>query len=292
MNPVFPSGQALSVPGHVARPIGVPRMPQSIVGVDAALRHARQIETVARPIVAMDAQYPDGGSGTMHSHRRAQFMLSAAGSMSVATEAGNWLLPPQHALLIPAGVMHRTRYCGAARLHTLYLEPVLLGALPAECRLIAVSPLLRELVCTALTFPAEYALEGRQALVMNLLASEIGQQPAVPLHVPMPHDRRLLRICEAIQQDPGAHSSVDDWTSIAGLSRRTLARQFQRETGMSFTEWRIQVRLLEALRRIAEGQPIGSVALDLGYETASAFSVMFKRKLGISPSEYLRRCSG
>lgn len=288
MSPMFPPGQALSAPGHFFTARGKARNAVSIVGFDAALRHARQIETVARPIVAMDAQYPDGGAGPMHSHRRAQFMLCAAGSMSVDTEAGHWLLPPQHALLIPPQLSHRTHYCGAVRLHTLYLEPVSLGALPAESRLIAVSPLLRELVRTALTFPAEYTLDGHQGLVMNLLASEIGQQPAVPLHVPMPRDRRLLRICEAIRKDPGVPTSIDHWTTVAGLSRRTLARQFQRETGMSFTEWRIQVRLLEALRRITDGQPIGSVALDLGYETASAFSVMFKRQLGMSPTDYLR----
>ena len=105
----------------------------------------------------------------------------------------------------------------------------------------------------------------------------------------MPRDRRLVRICEAILGDPGNNASIDHWVRVGGLSRRTLARLFQSETGMSFTEWRLQVRLLEALVRIADGQPIGTVALDLGYETASAFTVMFRRKIGVSPTQYLRR---
>ena len=77
-----------------------------------------------------------------------------------------------------------------------------------------------------------------------------------------------------------------DWARLAGASGRTLARLFLRETGMTFGQWRQQARLLEASRRMAVGQSVLTVALDLGYESSSAFIVMFRRALGTTPGRY------
>ena len=74
---------------------------------------------------------------------------------------------------------------------------------------------------------------------------------------------------------------------MAGASPRSLARLFQAELGMSFTAWRQQARLLEALRRLGDGEPVTTVALDLGYATPSAFTYMFRRALGVPPSRFL-----
>ena len=42
-----------------------------------------------------------------------------------------------------------------------------------------------------------------------------------------------------------------------------------------------------ALARLAAGEPVTRIALDLGYESPSAFAAMFKRALGAPPSRYL-----
>lgn len=71
-----------------------------------------------------------------------------------------------------------------------------------------------------------------------------------------------------------------------GASGRTLARLFRREIGMTFGAWRQQARLIEALARLGTGEPVTHVALDLGYESPSAFTAMFRRSLGVTPSRY------
>ena len=90
---------------------------------------------------------------------------------------------------------------------------------------------------------------------------------------------------------PGGASAdcwLDDWADRCSLSRRTLTRLFRRETGQSFSVWRQRVRLLEALARLGAGEAVTYVALDVGYDSPSAFAAMFKRELGAAPRHYLR----
>jgi AraC-like DNA-binding protein len=160
--------------------------------------------------------------------------------------------------------------------------------LSGDCRLIKVSPLVRALINEAVTFPVEYETDGREGRIMDLILSEIRRTQPVPLNVPMPKDKRLARICAAILQDPGNNQDLEHWSQLGGLGRRTLTRLFRRETGMSFCEWRQQVRLMEALNRLTMREPVTNVALDLGYDSPSAFSAMFRRLMGVSPRDYLR----
>ena len=87
--------------------------------------------------------------------------------------------------------------------------------------------------------------------------------------------------------DPADDRGLEDWSRFAGASPGTLARLFQSETGMTFRAWRQQLRLQRALEMLTEGQAVTSVALDLGYDSLSAFIAMFHRALGASPTRYL-----
>ena len=281
--------------GHIAivssetprRRVAPPSM-VSFSGFEASGRQADALQDAERPVVAMAAEFCSGGVGVRHSHRRAQFLHGLTGVMTVITETGSWTVSPQHALWIPPGVMHQSRCWGSVQLRTLYIEPDAAVDLPNSCRLLEVSTLVRALINEAVTFPTEYDQGGREGQIMQLMLAEIGRMPAVPLRAPMPRDRRLARICEAILRDPGNNQDLESWSQVGGLGRRTLTRLFRRETGMSFAEWRQQVRLMEALSRLNQREPVTSVALDLGYDSPSAFSAMFRRSMGISPRDYLR----
>ena len=75
-------------------------------------------------------------------------------------------------------------------------------------------------------------------------------------------------------RDPSNNEDLDHWAGYGNLGRRTLTRLFRKETGMSFVEWRQHIRLLEALTRLGAGEPVTHVALDLGYESPSAFTAI------------------
>ena len=113
-----------------------------------------------------------------------------------------------------------------------------------------------------------------------------------PLELPMPREARALRIARRVQDDPAESATLDELARSAGGSRRTLERLFHAETGMSFGRWRQQARLLHAMRLLAGGAPVTTVALDVGYESTSAFIAAFSRALGTTPGRYYRAGGG
>lgn len=282
MGHIFSISPGISHPTSDAPPFA------SFFGYDESCRRAEALQSAKRPVAAMAAGYKSGGISTRHCHRRAQFLHSLTGVMTVITEDGSFTVTPQQALWIPANAIHQSRCWGDVTLRTLYVEADARANLPQDFRLIQVPPLLRALVNEAVTFPLEYDVAGREGQIISLILDEIGRMPALPLRLPMPHDRRLARICEAILRDPANNQDLEHWTQVGGLGRRTLTRLFRKETGLSFAEWRQQVRLMEALTRLTMREPVTTVALDLGYESPSAFTAMFRRTMGISPRNYLR----
>lgn len=259
-----------------------------------ALLHA-DIEGVAR-------DYPAGYRIPPHSHDRAQLVYAAAGVMRITTASGTWITPPQRAVWVPARESHQIAMVGRVAMRTLYLQPRMVPAMPRHCAIVEVKPLLRELILAMIEMdedvrsgrsdppdPGEPAAAGRRRrLLAALLQEELRTLPVVPLRIPVAADPRLVRLCDAILEDPADSQSLESWGDRVGASSRTLARLCRRELGMSFAAWRQQVRLAEALARIAGGAPVGAAAAAAGYDSASAFSAMFRRVLGTTPSRYLR----
>jgi AraC-like DNA-binding protein len=243
-------------------------------------------QEVPRPIAAMAKDFPDGSRVAPHRHRRAQLVFAAEGVMEVWTEQGSWVVPPNRAVWMPAETEHAIRHRGKVAMRTLYVRADGAAPLPRQCCVVAVSPLLRELILRAVELPLLYDEAGPGARIMALILDEIRALPALKLHLPWPADARLQRLCAAIREDPAAARTLEQWAAAAGASSRTLARLFRKETGMSFGAWRQQVRLVDALGRLATGQKVTAVALDLGYQSPSAFTSMFRRALGRAPTRY------
>jgi AraC-like DNA-binding protein len=223
-----------------------------------------------------------------HAHPWCQLIHATHGVMTVDTEHGTWVVPSERAVWVPADVEHEIETAGPVTLRTLYLRPELSPALPTTCFVVHVSPLLRELVLHAVrlghldrSVPAEKRLAG--VLVDQVLAI-----PALPLSLPLPRDERARKIAALVRANPAGPGVLGALAHGSGASLRTLERLFRRETGLSFGRWRQRARLLHALHRLAAGEPVTSVALDVGYDSPSAFIAMFKRELGTTPGRYYR----
>ncbi|MDN7143257.1 helix-turn-helix transcriptional regulator [Pseudomonas sp. JQ170] len=232
---------------------------------------------------------PAGHRVEMHSHPWVQFTYASEGIMQVLTEHHSYLLPPQCALWIPAGVRH-TAYSGQTiEFRGLYLDDSLLNGYQRPCGVMQVTPLVRELIEKANQFSADCPAQGRQARLLQVLVDELRELPEAPFGLPLPSDPRLRRIAEALQANPADNRSIEDWAQWVGASRRTLVRLFQAQTQLSFREWRQRLRLLAALPLLAQGMSVTTLANELGYDSVSAFIALFARHYGVTPGLYASR---
>ncbi|MCG6114732.1 MAG: helix-turn-helix transcriptional regulator [Mesorhizobium sp.] len=268
------------------------RRDRPFLDADALAGRLALIEGSREPAVALAGEYPDGHKVTAHRHGRAQLLHALAGVVTVATRAGRWMVPPDHAMWIPAGTEHSVEMLGDVSMRSVYVREDAGAELPAGLRVMGMSDLMRSLLIEAVAMgPAE--IEGRRrALLLDLLVEEISHLPERPLGLPMPADARLAALCRGFLAAPSARATIDGWAESAGMSRRTFTRAFARETGLGLSAWRQQACLFAALPRLADGEPITIVALDLGYDSVPAFITMFKRMLGMAPRAYLRGAMG
>jgi len=119
-----------------------------------------------------------------------------------------------------------------------------------------------------------------------VLADEMtsGQTDASYLH--LPKDPRLQRLVSTFTADPAAQHDLDHWAKEIGMSKRSLTRNFQVETGMSVGQWVQKFRILTAVEKLAAGYDITSVALACGYSSISAFIRAFHQNIGETPAKY------
>jgi AraC-like DNA-binding protein len=251
-----------------------------------------EFEMAPRPILAFGNDYPDNFEVTPHYHRRAQFLHGGSGVMTVRTEHGAWVVPPQEAVWIPAGIEHSLRMIGPVSTCSLFVLPEMTTEMPTTCQVFAISPLMRELLLAAVELPVDYAEKSRDGLLMALTLQELQRLQPLPLSLPFPADAKLGRRCQQFLARPDASDQIDRWADALAMSRRSFTRFFKKETGMSFAHWARQACLLAALRRLALGEAVTTVALDLGYESPAAFTTMFKKSLGVPPSRYFAGTAG
>ena len=243
---------------------------------------------LSRPIVTRRTTYADGYQIDPHWHGRAQFVFAVAGTMRVRTPRRAWIVPPSRALWVPARTVHEIEMHGNVEMRSLYLDEASGSGMPSSCVVLNVTPLLRELIVRAVEAPEPHDEEGAEALLMRLLVTEIRRLSPCALDLPLPESTDLSELCERILADLSERRPCGRDASAMHTSTRTLYRRFLRETGISFARWKQQARLLESIRRLAEGVPVTTVAVDLGYESPSAFSTMFRRSLGIAPRAFVR----
>ncbi|CAB3749525.1 AraC family transcriptional regulator [Burkholderia sp. MSh2] len=221
-----------------------------------------------------------------HAHARGQLVGALSGLVSIGLDDRDWVVPAIHAIWIPPYCRHALRSYGPISGWSVFVAEARCAALPDTPRAIRASPLLREAVQRAASWDGS-ALNDAQSRIADVILDEIAASEVESLSLARPRDARLVRITDALATNLADNRRLEEWAEWAGIGARTLSRRFVAETGLTFAQWRQQARLLRALEKIADGVPVTTIALDLGYDNVSAFIDMFRRALGTTPGKYL-----
>jgi AraC-like DNA-binding protein len=229
-----------------------------------------------------------------HQHSWSQLAYCATGIVQVTAqrEAGSgdeatFIVPPSRAVWIAPGARHSVHVLEDAQFRTLYIDASATPEGWSGCRVIVVSPLLRELVGA---LDVDALPREREHRLAELVLDEIAHADPHELGVPMPRadgDKRLRALCIAVMDAPERRGTLAQWSARFGASERTMARLFQGELATTFQRWRQQAILAHALPLLARGMPVSHVAAASGYSSESAFTAMFKAAMGQPPSRFL-----
>ena len=248
-------------------------------------RTLAEVESASRPLVGYSEKLRAGYCTGRHSHPRAQLLHVISGVMHVKVMDATYFVLPSTALFLPTDVVHDISFGSAAELHTLFLRESATLRLASTPKVITVTPLLRELIAAASSEPLDWDMSGRGRHIAELALDEIAHSTELNFIIRIPSDRRAVKAARSLMATPSEDCGIEHWAEVANVSSRTLTRIFQRETGMSFIQWRQQIRLVKALEALANGATPKEAAAVGCYESSSAFGVSFKRTFGITPGE-------
>jgi AraC-like DNA-binding protein len=223
------------------------------------------------------------GSAQLGAEGGVRLICSVSGTISLMDGSQSHVLHAGQMLVLPAGTA-----CGltgrAAVAHVICLGETPAVTVP-DYGVLAMSGLVWSLVQEAVALGTAYLDRMHRQAMLALLILEVNRsKPAgAAIAVSLPQDRRLMRVCRRLMAQPDTDATLDDWCLHAGMSRRSFTRAFKQQTGMTFGQWRREVRLLVALSRISAGEQVISAALEVGYDSVSAFTVAFSRRFGIPP---------
>jgi AraC-like DNA-binding protein len=233
-------------------------------------------------VVASGELDPGLDAGGEHRHAEHLLAWSATATVTIRIDARDWLVPPTHALWIPAGTPHAVTVLRAGQGHVVRLGVDGCPITWAEPTGVVITPLVRELIVhlDSRTAGRRHA----EALLLDLLEPV----PSTTFHVPLPEDPRIRAIADALIADPADGRDLPAWADATNTGVRTITRLFTRDTGMTFAQWRTHVRIRAALALLARGTSVGTTARAVGYRKPGAFSEAFHHVTGQHPGVYSR----
>jgi AraC-like DNA-binding protein len=242
----------------------------------------------ARPVLSYYTHIYNGMCAATHAHPRAQIIYASKGVTKVITPGMVWMVTPLQAIWVPGMVEHQACFIDHVDVRNIFLDPSVTGHLPNNCFAFDVSPFFRELMLRIMQFDTTQPISAAERRMLQVLLDEISTLQPASLNLPVGNDPRINIVTDTLITQVGKEMTLEAAAALACVSSRTLSRLFVAETGMTYRDWCIKLKLLEAIRRLGAGETISTIAYELGYESVSAFTYMFRKSLGVTPGEFGR----
>lgn len=250
------------------------------------IRQPPDLDRLPRAVFARKESLVADSTAKAHAHPWVQLSWASDGALIVRTPTASHVAPPQRAVWVPPGLVHEVINPGRAEMRSLYIDPAAATFAPRQCRVLAISPLVRELIQAVTALPVRYDAAGPDGRLVAVLLDQLAVLPEAGFSLPWPADPRLAAICRAIADTPDDRRDMAAWGKTVGVTPRTLGRLFAAQTGLSFGRWRRRSRLLSALGVLENGGSVTEAALSCGYDAPSAFIAAFKEAFGVTPGSF------
>jgi AraC-like DNA-binding protein len=224
-----------------------------------------------------------------HDHAEHQLVYPRSGVLHVRTDRGAWVVPQRRAAWLPAGVPHSHRAHGRTQMLTLAFPASVSPLNTTEPTIVPVGRLLREVI-TTLAEDRSLGPDDRGDLYRVALR-RLAPAPALRHHLPAPADPRLRDVAAILADDPADPRTLAELGRVTGASERTLSRLFRRDTGMTFPQWRAQLRLQHSMLLLAAESTVTEAAIASGYSNVSAFIAAFRDAFGLTPATYRQQAT-
>lgn len=243
-------------------------------------------EYMAQPIIAKKEHVYASHEIPLHTHPKGQLILALHGYVTCEVSAKMWMVPTHSAIWIPAHKVHSNRASDNAKLCHLFIDASKQG-MPTNTCTLAISPLVKELICTLADSDQHYDLNSKTARLAQVLFEQLTDMPIQPLDFILSKNMIIQTISQQLINQPNNRKTLPQWAEQFALTERTLARLIKKETGMTFGKWRMQLHIIMSLQALSDNQSVQQVSELLGYESVSAFITMFKKVMEKSPMKYI-----
>jgi AraC-like DNA-binding protein len=227
----------------------------------------------------------------LHSHNESQLTFAASGMVQIHTEVGIWLVPPQLAAWVPAGMPHRIDVITEAELWVVHWQPEALITWGSQDSLerafaLRVTPLLHSLLKDAVSLDLT---SEKAELVVRLMLHELTAMQDAPTFLPLPSSPVGKRVADLVIEDHRNLLNLDQLASRAATSVRTVTRLFPVETGLTLKTWRQRARIVRAMEQLSRGDAVFKVARETGFASTASFSSAFRQVTAMTPTAFLRQ---
>jgi AraC-like DNA-binding protein len=227
-----------------------------------------------------------------HSHDVHQIEYAIGGVVEVETASAHYLVPPQQAAWIPIGLEHQATMNPDVRTVAVMFDAALIADGGDRARILAVSPLIREMMIYALKWPIERPdgddiSDGFFRTLAHLVSEALDHE--APLSLPT-SEHPIVAAAMAYTKEHLHSVTADQVSRAVAVSERTLRRLFQDTLGLPWRTYLLHARMLRAMALLAApGQSVQETSTAVGFESLSSFTRAFALFCGETPSSYRRR---
>ncbi len=241
---------------------------------------------LSEPILPRIVFMPKNSIYPNHLHDYGEFNFCYRGVLNIQINEKHFLVPPQYGLWLPPRIEHIASNDDEVMHCSLYILSEYCDGLPTEPTILILNPLIRSILWYLQEKSVIDLTSNKDKRLLQVLVDQLSEMPKVASYLPMTNHRILKPILHFLDKEPNSSLSLPDLAKQFNTTERTLIRHSKKELGMTLSEWKQRLRIIKSLSLLdTTDYTIESIAFELGYNSASAFSSVFKKLMKMSPVE-------